>query len=265
MIKKFREYLEEPETALMESVGIVDGKLVFDYNKLVASSTEISTKFGKTTGGKKNQIKFVPFQTTTDTLIKHKVYSVYSTKGVNKSTLLKTIKKQSNLAIANEDYNQFINRTAIFISAKIIKANKIDTIIISQSSSHILLDLIENIANRNPSITFMTKVFTKAKPDQIIINKTHSKITPEIINSLEKQVTKAKDNGYFQMKRIKVQFRKFIQNFIELTADKSLKKLENQNVLLMDDVISSGITLSAMAQLIELYSPNSVVMATIFK
>ena len=261
-MKSFSEYTKESQDILVESIGIVDGELVFDYNKITPGKEEISSKFGKKHKGE----KFVPYAKTTETIIKHKVYSVYNAQGTNKTALLKAIKKQSNISISNEDYKQFINRTAMYMDYKLIRKNDIKVIIAPHSSSPLLFDLINNLKKRNPKVIFISKSFEKNLPDKITIDKDHPKITPDIVKYLEKEIQKAKSNGYFAMKEIKrVQMRKFISNIFKLSPDVSLKNIEGKNVMLLDDIVSSGSTTADMIRNLENYSPNKVIPVTIFK
>jgi len=255
----FKEYIN---SGLIESIGIIDGKLVFDYNNLKPNKDEISTKMGK----KEKGVKFVPFASSTDTLNKYKVFSVYSTKGANKSKILKTIKKQTDLEMSNTDYERFIIRTAIFMSAKIVSPNKIDIIILPKTSSKILFDLVDEISSRNPGVSYISQQFTKTKPKEIKIDVDHPKINDNIISKLEiiKQNAIKKDN--FEMKKVPSWMRKFIKNFIELTPDKYLRKhLEGKNILIIDDIFTSGTTMGAMGDILNMYSPENLVFATLFK
>jgi len=261
-MQKFKEFYNEN---LLESIGIVDGNLVFDYNKLKAEPDELSTRFGKST----KAIKFVPYVTTSDTILKHKIFSVYLAKGTSKTDILKAIKrhKTSNISLDVDSYKKFIQRTAIYINAKFVQKLDIDTIIAPTTSSSLIEDLLEELKKRAPGIKLITKSFEKANIDDIVIAKDHPKITPEIIKYLETQMRKAKENGYFEMKEIKrTQMRKFISNFMQLTNDPSLRnQVDGKNVMLFDDIIVSGITTAEMIRNLEMYSPNSLVAVTIFK
>lgn len=262
--KQHKEELTENEM-MLESIGIVDGQLVFDYTKLAADTTEISSKFGKKDKGE----KFVPYQTTTETIIKHKVFSVYSAQGENKTELLKAIKrhKTSNVKLDNEDYAQFINRTSMYIDYKFLRKYKIETIIAPHSSSMLIEDILHNVAKRNSKIQFITKSFEKSPPKEIIIDRENPKISPDIIKYLESRIKKAEAAGYFEMKEIKrTQLRKFISNFMKLTPDISLRNnLDGKNVILFDDIVVSGNTTAEMIRNLEMYSPESVMALTLFK
>ncbi len=263
-MKTFSEYTVDSTDILVESIGIVDGQLVFDYNKIKADDDEISSKFGKNTKGE----KFAPYVKTTDTIAKHKVRAVYSVKGINKTKILKTLKSHNaGLSMKNDDYKQFINRTAMYIDFKFIRKNDIQTIIAPSSSSIIITDLLENLANRNPKLTVINKAFEKNKPKDVQIDYDHPKINDKSIEYLKLELDKAKKNGFFAMKEIKrAQMRKFIKNIMKLTPDVSLQHaIEGKNVVLIDDIISTGTTTTDMIRIIEMYSPNELTAITIFK
>lgn len=260
-MKTFKEYCSSE--ALIESIGIVDGQLVFDYNTK-ADDNNISSTFGKKHSGQ----KFVPFSSTTETLIRHKVYSVYYAKGANKTDILKAIKKQKvNASASPEEYEKFLKRTAIYLDSKIFRPNGIETIIIPKSSSSLIEDVLEYVFERNTGIKFATNSFEKTAPTEIEIDRTNPKLTPEAIKYLEKEIAKAKEVGFFAMKEIKrVQLRRFIKNFLKLTPDKYLNKLlDGKNVALVDDILASGNTNAEMIRNLEMYSPNKVISVTLFK
>ncbi len=148
-MKTFQEYTN---SNLQEAIGISDGQLVFNYNN-APSSEEISSRFGKKHRGE----KFVPYSTTTQSIIKHNVYSVYFAKGVKKTEILKAIKRKSNISMSTEDYNQFINRTGMYIDYRFIRKFNINTVLAPASSSPILIDIIDNLSKRNGDVVFFHK------------------------------------------------------------------------------------------------------------
>ena len=258
---KFSTFLKKQTKSLItESIGIEDGRLVFNYKKLKHGEEEISSKFGKSN---KKQ-KFVPYEKTTETIIKHKVFSVYGIKYNN--DIVKAIKKQNDITASNEDYDKFINRTAEYINYMFIKKNNIQTVIVPMSSSALTDDVVEKLVEKNPNIKYIKNVFTKADISKIGIAKDHPKITPEIIEYIEKEIEKAKVNKFFAMKKIVPMFRKFITNIFELTPNISLRNhLDNKNVMLIDDIVTSGSSTADMIRSLELYAPAKLYLTTIFK
>lgn len=256
-MKTFKDFQND----LDEAFKMKDGKVQFDYKS--NDPEGISSRLGKTVGKLR---KFEPYVTTTQTSTKHKVFSVYSSQGPNATTILKGLKKHTGEVDANE-YEQFLKRTGLFITAKIMKKENIDVIVYPASSSNLIQDVVENIKDRSSGIKVFSNSFVKTIPSKIEIDRDDPKITPEMIKYLEKEMEKAKKAGYFAMKEIKqVRARKFIKNFLELAPDPRLRKsLEGRNIMVMDDVLASGNTLAEMCRQIEMYSPNKVIIVTLFK
>lgn len=218
--------------------------------------TEIDLYFGKS--------KFEPYKTSTENV---NVFSVYSSKG--NTNILKAIKHlgDNNVDVKTSEYLQFIKRTSIYISSKILKNKNIDYIVTPQSSSNILNDVLDDVSKMNPHIKILRENFKKIVDiDKIKILKDHPKITPKIIKMLEKVISNAKSDGYFQIKNIKaVQFRKFVTGYMELIDSYKYEKLKNKNILLLDDVYSSGTTIAEMINKLKMYEPNNIIGITLFK
>ena len=265
-MKPFKTQSTEYDNILMtESMGVVDNKLVFKYHQISPDPDEVSTKMGKT---RKGGVKFVPYTSTTQTIVKHKVYSVYSIEGGRTTEVLKAIKQHNtDVLLDNEDYASFINRTSIYLDFQLIRKSGTQVIIIPESRSEILTDIVEQVVKRNPSLTIITKAFNKVSPRDIIIDRRNPLITPDIIIYLEDAIKKANENGYFAMKEIKrVQMRKFILNFLKLTPDRDFKSiLEDRHIMILDDVLSSGNTMAEMVRNVEMYSPANVICVSLFK
>ena len=240
-----------------ESIAIVDGKLVFNYDEKKVGKDKVSTKFGK-------YKTFTPYVKKSDTIVAHNIFSIYNAKGVNVVDILKAIKKKSNIDMDEKDYHQFVNRSALYIQAKLAKG--IDTIIAPTSSSPMLLDILDNLKHRLSGVMIFTNTFKKSNIDNIKIDKNHPKITPTIIKKLTEDIARAKKDGYFEMKKIFVPNRKFLSGYLELVDSKILNKyVKDKNVMIFDDVLASGTTFVEMIRTLELYEPKSLIGTTIFK
>jgi hypothetical protein len=194
------------------------------------------------------------------------VYSVYS---VPKSTdILKVIKARSynGIDISNKDYRYFIKRTAIFIANRIIKDIKPDIIITPKSTSLILNDLTDELKLILPYITFLTEKFRKViDMDKIKVDRDNPNITDEIIKRIDGSIRRAKREGYFQIKWIDKRYAKFVSNFFELIDDYNYEKIKDKNVILIDDVYSSGSTMFELLRIMKQYSPAELAAVSIFK
>jgi adenine/guanine phosphoribosyltransferase-like PRPP-binding protein len=231
----FKEYNE-----LLEAIKQTDSGLQFNYS----DKQGISTKFGKTKS-------FDPYVSKGSNVNGVPIYSIYKTtkdEYVDVTSVIKQLKKQQNLS--PDDYTNFIRRTAIYISYKILtKSNDhqlVDVIITPDSTSSILDDLIVELKSRNPHISFVPKLYVKNEISKIEIDKNHPKISPSIIRSLEYGLKRANDKDSFQMKDFNKRDTKFLQNFYKLKDDPKIGKLRNSTVLVLDDLIASGTTLNSL-------------------
>lgn len=231
-----------------------DDALNFDYD----SSEGVSTKLGKG--------KFQPFLRKDKSVEGYSVYSVYSFKGETTTDVLLALKKKNKVRVNDSDYQNFIKRTAIFISAKMLMPLKIDCIITPKSSTAILNDVIGELRLRNPHIQFFPESYIKtADLSKIEIDTNNEKITPAIAKSLSGMLKTAVQTGKFEIKKALPQYRKFFRNFFEVVDPAILEKLANKNVCVMDDVLSSGTTLLEIMRSVSVYAPHTVVGLTLFK
>jgi len=246
----FKEYLEL--TDLTEGISIQNGELIFDYK---SKDGTLQSKLGK---GK----AFKPFRKK-DSKSGHFIYSVYNVKDLPNAPTLKAIK--SGVA-DTADYRYFLKRTSIFITSRIFKDIKPDVVITPASTSYILNDLIDELKKITPQVKFLKEKFKKVlDPNKIVIDYNNPKITPAIIKGLEQIIKRGRREGYFQIKWAHKQFAPFISNFFDLVDDYKWDKLNGQNVVLLDDVISSGTTFQDMLRIIGQYAPKSITGVTIFK
>lgn len=237
----FNEFLELRESIKQSATG-----LVIDYS----DAEGVSTKFGKTK-------QFDPYVTQNAKVRGIPVFSIYNVdkdKFPDTTDILKQLKAQKN--VSQKDYQDFITRSAIYITAKILPKVKmktyehksVDVIITPDSSSTILDDLIVALKVRNPHIVFIPRLYVKNEVDKIKIDTDNPKITPAIIKSLRYALNRAEAEGSFQMKKFNKRDTIFLQNFYKLKNNAKINKFKNANVCVLDDVISSGATLSSLMQ-----------------
>lgn len=218
---------------------------------------DIDTQMGKG--------KFKPFQSNQQ-FIGVDIHSVY--KVDDATTLLKAIKYSGHEGIDRDskDYQHFIKRTAIYVTAKILKDIKPDYIITPQSSSPILNDLLDVLRDINPHIKFLAENFKKVIDiDKIEIDDSIKGLSPASRKSIERVIKNAKKDGYFQIKKIANKDRKFVKNYLELIDTYKYNKLEDKNVVLLDDVLSSGSTFKEMRNHLMNYGIKRLSGVTIFK
>ena len=248
----FKTYkiLQENCTFLEMSVKVKRNKVKFDYND--KDKKELSTTFGKG--------KFQPYVSKGKNVLGYPVYSVYKYNDSYKT--LKALKRQNDVKMDNKEYDQFLNRTAFYLQAKVIP-KKTDVIITPQSSSFILDDLVDNLKNRLPHIKFIKSGFTKNKVEDIKLNYDDYDIPDAIKDRMTKILDRAKKKGFLEIKTVPKPYVKFITDFLKSDLKKSY--IEDKNIVILDDMMASGFTLKAAIQNILTYSPKSITGISIFK
>jgi len=248
----FKTYnmLQENCNFLEMSVKIKRNKVKFNYND--QDKKDLSTTFGKG--------KFVPYMAKGKQLLGHIVYSVYKYK--NNFKTLKALKKQNNVKMDMKEYDQFLNRTSIYLQSKIIP-KKTDVIITPQSSSFILDDLIDNLEVRLPHIKFIKSGFTKNKIEDIKLNYEKYDVPSAIKERMEKILIRAKKKGYLEMKNVPKPYTKFVKNF--LGSDLKPSHILGKNIVVIDDMMSSGFTFKAAFENLLTYSPETIIGISLFK
>jgi len=240
---KFRKYIEE-------SLQIKNGELLFTYDEPEGDSTH----FGK--GG------FEPYISKSKKMHGITVYSIYKSK--NPNTILKTLKKQTTTKMENKEYEQFLNRTSLYLSNKLLK--DIDVILIPETSSFFLKDIIRFVKKRQPHIKVVFDSFYKLKPENIKIDYENYDVSDKTKAAMERIIQKSKDKGYFEMKKVPKALSHYIKNFLGLDKIKVKESyMVDQNVALLDDFLSAGTTMGNMIKLAQIYSSKKIIGITLFK
>lgn len=239
---------------LFDDISIAGDRLQFDYG----DKTGVSTRMGKKS--------FQPYLRKDKTLDGYSVYSVYSSSDENLTDVLLALKKKSYVKMDPADYQHFLRRTAIYITAKILRPLKIDVVVTPRSSTNILNDLLAELQARNPHIEFLPESYVKtADISKIQVDRSHPAITDAIAKSLEAIIRAAQKSGKFEIKKALPQNRKFFKNFFEVVDPALTRKFINRNVCVFDDVLSSGTTVVQIMKDIAVYGPATVAGCVIFK
>ena len=249
---------QEFSNNLNEGFVLNGDTLFFDSN----STDFINTKFGKDLKNTPYSMK-LPFGV---------MYSVYSK---NKNTtseeyteILKCIKGQSTkYKIDLESYNKFLNRTAFYMS-KIILNNDIQTIILMESSSKLLSDLNLKLIHYLPKyytiFNYEHTIFKNPDISSIKIDAEAYKLDDKTVQSLRKTLDNMDKSGYFSVKRFPPQFRKVITNWLKLT-DKMLSKIVDKNIVIIDDILTTGSTIIEASNLIKNAGAKNLIGLSIIK
>jgi len=258
------------EDQLSESISIVDGQLVFDYNDDQKKGT--STKFGKR---KTKKGEIVVFNSSPEKFQGVTVYTVYKT-AKKSADILRALKKKNNINLTQKDYEQFLKRTAAFISGKttgyldkesvIGLLNNVDVIVTPQTSSFLLKDILDQISSIKPHIKIIHEAFVKTNVDDIVIDYADFNVSDAVKNRMKQLMSEAKKQGYIEINKVPKTFLNYLSNVLNLNQTKVLQKyIDGQNVVIFDDILGSGFTMKEMILSMKMYSPNSIHGITLFK
>lgn len=238
-------------------ITFVDESMELDSNNDVIIDYEskpgdnINLRFGKSS--------FKPYVKRV-TGVELDALSLYTSKGPDATVILKQLKA---MKIDKAVYSQFLNRSAVYAS-KLIRDLKIDIIVTPKSSSSLTHDFASKLEQRNPGIEFLLDSFAKSDdPSKITIDVDNDKLSDKVKDTLESSIRRGVKLGYFQMKWILPQNRKFLKNLFSYAGN--AKKFEGKNVLIIDDVVSSGSSLAAIFQTLQEAGASSVICLTLFK
>lgn len=252
-MKSLRNYIQES----------IDEDLYVDGNKLVFGPADdtvdavTKTKFGKNRS-------LEPYVMSGAKVAGVSVYSVHK---ANSTEILKALKNKNEVIVDPKDYEIFVDRTATYL-ARVLRQKGADVIITPTSSAPLLSDLTDAINKRVPHITFLKDSFQKISPDKIDNIKIRYDLpgmTPKIERGLKGVLSKARKDGYFEIKKVDKRFAKYLTGYFELTDTKLINKLQNKRVVILDDVISSGATFSEIINTVQSAGPETLFGLTIFK
>lgn len=243
----FREYTQ----TLNEAFDIVDGKLVFNAP---ASNSGISSKFGK---GK----TYTPFIKKVEGVPDLFSYSLYQAKSENATAILKAIKSAD---MNNPAVKAFIVRSAIY-AARVLRSLKADVIVTPHSTSPLVNTFVSELAKRISADIFVDSFAKRPDLTKIEIDTSHPNITPAIAKSMKSTLNRAIKQGYLSVKMFAVMHRKFLKNMFELTDPKIIDKVNDKNVLIIDDIMTSGTTTKNIYDILKTNGANNVSALTLFK
>lgn len=239
--------------SIQEGIGVKDNKLTFDYNEPHGQST----RFGKK--------KLEPYVTKSAMVNHNTIYSVYVKNDPDFVDIVKALKKKNDIQVDPDDYKQFLKRTTLYV-ARLLRSLKTDAIITPKSSHTFLDDLLESLKQRAPHINHYPSLYSKQTDiSQIKVNYDDPRLTDKIAGSLEKILAKAKSSGTFEIKKILPQHRKFITGMFDDPDKQIMSKMEGKIICVLDDVFSTGHTLTDIITNIQKHDPENVFGLCIFK
>lgn len=250
------------EKVLNDGLSVKDDKLQFRYGK-EKYGDDIELLMGK---GKNK----VPYKKTIDG---HKVYASYivslsadSGDVSNAKEILYALKgktRQKKITVDPEDLLHFIQRTAVHLWSTVPDIDKTDLFVTIKSSSDFSKRLAHELAKKSSDHTliYSPDSIVKSSIDNIKIENAPNESMKRMLENI---IDRAKENGDFQMKKVPGQLRQFIYNFLEIDSD-IVKRIEGRNIVLVDDYLITGRTISESFRLIDFLAPASLTGICYFK
>lgn len=181
----------------------------------------------------------------------------YSVGNYSDVDALKLIKSQFYDTSENA---KFIKQEAVPKLTDVVR--DIDVIVYPQSSSKLLKYFGEQIGKKC-NAKLIPDSFIKSLPSEITIDTGGIEIDLNTFKGLYKIIENAEKNGYFELKKVPIQFRRFFTGYIKLS--KTDYSFVDKNVLVVDDVLSSGATISEIYKILHANGAKSITGITILK
>lgn len=171
--------------------------------------------------------------------------------------------------ITLEEINKYIRR---FLNiCKKIK-NKYDTIIITPSASDINEKFMKVISRQVDADNIINEYFVKLSKEEIIdddlidierIRNDYGNSYESVMSEIHRSFRRMKGNT-FEAKYVKKEYLKYIK-YIDTNGDDNIRKyIDNKDILLLDDTISSGETVSQCINgILSNFIPKSITIITL--
>lgn len=257
--------LYELFSPLTEGISSVQGQLRVSTTAWRETSTPdiISTSF-----------KRIPYKTS----IKgsEPIYSMLSYVSSPESTkLLTSIKEKGPYTTSQKQIDQILDGV-VGACKQIISHLKPDVILYPKSSSSLTKTFVDKLHKAHPKIEILDEAFIKkvlqAGDEEALINTKHpdwkkfADENPDAAIELKKSLKRHIKDGNLELKKLYKPYVKFIKNFVEMKdASFLLDKVIGKNVLIVDDILSSGATMLEMFRQLREFEPESMAGLTIFK
>lgn len=206
------------------------------------------------------------------------VYSLLNYVPSDETTnLLLSLKGKGTLELNATQKDTFMKEVSI-ASRKVIQDFKPDAIIYPKSSSPFTSEFADAVIQQANGVKVLKDGFAKAMLDaenvEPLLNTSHpdwpkfAKDNPKLVDKLKKSLaSQIKSNaGYLNAKDLYKQQARFIKNFLELkVAYEKLDDVIGKRVLVIDDVFSTGTSMSDMIRQVNEFEPSAVAGFTLFK
>jgi len=256
----FKQFLKE---TILEDITMVDGKVRISTQHYKAGSNKdaISTYF-------RGQPYVTHLKGT-----EADIYSLLNYVTSDASTgALKALKSGN---VNEKQFSTFMHDVKLAATI-IVKRIKPDIIIYPKSSSPLLKQFVDEIHAAYPIAEVLSdrfiKVMLNAEKVETLINVDHpdwkkfAEENPKRVKELKQSLKTNIMKGELQMKKLYKPNLKFIKNFIELKdAYEVLEKVMDKNILVIDDILSSGSTMAEMIRQLKEFDPEKISGLTMFK
>lgn len=261
---KLYELSNAPEY-ILESIFTVNDNITLSTTKWKETSTidSISTSF-----------KRIPYKTRFKG--SETIWSVLNYISSDQSTkILQSLKGNGPYTVSEKQIDQLLTG-AIQSCHHLFAAIKPEVIIYPKSSSDLLKKFINKIKTTYPNIEVLDEAFVKklliSGDEEALINTSHpdwvkfSEKNPKAVDELKKSLSRQIDDGHLELKKLYKPYVKFIKNFVELEdAYKTVERVINRNVVVVDDILSTGATMLEMFRQLREFEPSNLCGLTLFK
>jgi len=189
--------------------------------------------------------------------------------------ILKSLKGSGAYKVNEKQFAALMNQVKA-AAGILVKRIKPDIIIYPKSSSSLVKQFVDEIHAAYPTAEVLSDAFIKkalnAEDVEPLINTNHhlwkkfSEENPDSVKELKRSLKNQIKNGELELKKFYKPYLKFIKNFIELKdAYTVLEKVLDSNVLVVDDILSTGSTMIEMIRQLKEFEPSNVAGLTLFK
>lgn len=239
---------------LQEGLSIKDGEASINYK---SSESDIhSLKMGK-------DKRKTPYMMNSKLSNFHPVFSSYSfDKGEMNTNILKALKgKESIYSFTEDEINSFVKRTAFHLWSTTIKDLNIDVVVSIKSKSDLGKKFSFEFQKRINSVVYLPDSIMKSHINNVKIKENVSKAQEVFIQRI---IDRNKEKGKsFDMKEVPGRERQFISNFLEW--NNIYNKIQDKNVLIVDDYLTTGSTMSEAFRVIDEMKPKNLYGVTLIK
>ena len=240
----FRDYIELNETMIVK-----DDKVYFDSKD---NSEGIPTKFGKGVNFKPYKKEIVPGL---------KSYSLYNAKGKAANDVMVALKKAD---FKDEKIDAWLERSAVY-AARILKDLNINIIVSPISSSDLTKEFTKKVQKRVHYDVYVDAFKKQKDISKVDIDRDHPNITDKIISSMESIIQRGIKRNHLSVKMFAPHHRKFVKNLFEITDPKLLSKFSGKNVVIIDDIMTSGTSAKNIYDVLITNDAEEVSVLTLFK